>query len=368
MTKYMANHEFHALNAHFADAFWFVDEGFWNSPAASVFHKHLSTHQFLLVPAGEAAKTWLWLQYCLEWLCQKNWPVSKSVVGLGGGALLDLVALVAHLYKRGVPFISIPTTTLAMVDASLGGKCGINACGMKNMIGAMHEPLEHFLIPELLGDDLRASWIQEGMSEAYKHGLLQDLTLSKKVAHFFREPSQDELRVIIETAAKIKHEIMRQEKKQPGIRHLLNLGHTTAHGFEAAALEAGTVLSHGSAVAIGLVLESYLMSGKKVAFEIAHDLNALLPDLKELDRLWQKALAYMKHDKKGNGSTIAVTCFGKPGQMTLELSTQVELGLEEKEKTGYGYRQENAPNECWIKNIDVDKLRDCWKSFYHDFS
>lgn len=356
MTKYMTENDFQNLSAHFDAAVWIIDQRFWKSQTALYFSNHIPAENCLIVPGAEESKCWKWLEYCLEWLCEKKWPASKPIVGLGGGATLDLVALVAHLYKRGTPFISIPTTTLAMIDASLGSKCGINCLGIKNMIGAMHEPLEHYLIPALLGPDLEASWVKEGMSEAYKHGLISSCELQENVVQFLKSPNSSLLHLILDQAASIKLKIVELEKTQPGIRHLLNLGHTTAHAFEAAALEKNRALSHGSAVAIGLVIEAYLMQGKGTAFKIAHDLKVLLPNLKELDELWPKALMYMKHDKKGDGSKIAVTCFGKEGQMTHGCHS-----LDEN-------AQKIAENERWIKNIDVDTLRDCWKSFCHDFS
>lgn len=351
MTHYIKGECPQELNFHLIKSFWVVDEGFWGTKQAWWFRENISPDHVFVVPGGERAKSWIWLEAILETLCLKNWPADRALVGLGGGAVLDLSALAAHLYKRGMPFVSIPTTTLAMVDASLGGKSALNCAGMKNMIGAYHEPIQHYQIDSLLGEDLKAPWVIEGMSEAYKHGLIANLELCEQVVDYLKSPKKELLHKIIEQAALVKLDVVEKEKTDKGVRNLLNLGHTCAHGFEAAAMEAGISLSHGSAVALGLCFESYLMSGKLVSYQIAQDLEPLMPQIKSLDLISSRALICMRHDKKGDGSTIAFTRFGQRGQMML------------KEHAGGSFE-----NECWIQRVDCDKLRDCWKQWRQDLS
>lgn len=351
MTRYIENQTPEILKPLLSKAIWIIDSGFWQTEQALWFRQNISENDRILLPAGEKSKTWRSLEQTLEILCLKNRPKSLLLVGVGGGATLDLAALAAHLYKRGTDFISVPTTVLAMVDASIGGKCAINCLNIKNMIGAMHEPVEHYKIDELLGSDLRAPWIIDGMSEAYKHGLIADLSLCQSVANYLKNPTREELRIIISKASSIKINIVEKDRDEKGLRYVLNLGHTTAHGFEAVCLEAKIELSHGKALAMGLCFEALLMRGEFEALEIANDLKSILPDLSRLDPLCSKAFDCMKHDKKGDGSTIAITQFGQKGQMI----------------PGYAPDHQWDPGICskkeyWIKSVEREKLRDSWRT------
>lgn len=206
----------------------------------------------LTLPAGEAAKDWDHLREATEWLLGQQVERGDMVVALGGGVIGDLAGFAAAILRRGVRFVQIPTTLLAQVDSSVGGKTGINAAHGKNLIGAFHQPV-HVLADLSVLDTLEARDFRAGHGEVVKYALLGD-------ADFFhwleshgtalltgdRAARQEAVRRSVAMKAGI---VMRDETEQ-GERALLNLGHTFGHALEAAT-GYGDRLLHGEGVAIG---------------------------------------------------------------------------------------------------------------------
>lgn len=301
---------------------WLVDSSLRTLPCLTA----LDLRDVLFLPAGEASKDWGVLELIFDRMIQMQ-GCCMGVVCMGGGATLDVGALAAHLFKRGVALINIPTTLLAMVDASLGGKCGVNWRGYKNMIGAIHEPEQIITCYEILGLNLKANIVKDGLSEVYKHALLGSRELMVLLQQFMQEPQIEILKKLIPIAAAVKLDVVEREKMLPGIRHLLNLGHTVAHGLEASYFERGMTISHGRAVAIGLVVERWLQVSKnqeseRGCKEMAQELMTLIEqwpviDSKQLDG----AIDAMRYDKKGDGNKIIVSKFGEPFKMINQLSS-----------------------------------------------
>lgn len=210
----------------------------------------------LTLAGGESVKELPVLRRLWKKFWQYRIDRGQTVLIIGGGSVLDAVGFAAATWKRGIPFISIPTTFVAQIDAAIGGKVGINFRKGKNLIGTYAEPQAIWVLPDFLrtlpSRDLRAGWV-----EAYKHALLDGETLWKQIhdTAFTELPSSDLLRAL----AAVKLRFVGQDPHETqGIRQALNLGHTLGHVWEALAAHTASPLLHGEAVAIGLVQELWL--------------------------------------------------------------------------------------------------------------
>jgi 3-dehydroquinate synthase len=207
-----------------------------------------------VIADGEVAKSVTVLEEA--WQACAAWPLGRDdvIVALGGGVVGDLAGFVAATWMRGVALVQVPTTLLAMVDAAIGGKTGINLAAGKNLVGAFHQPLAVAADPDVLAtlpERLRV----EGAAEIVKAGLLADALLLERIE---RDPAgvrageAQLLRALVLRSAAIKAEIVGADEREGGVRAHLNLGHTYAHVLEALA-GYGTYL-HGEAVSVGLVV------------------------------------------------------------------------------------------------------------------
>ena len=212
------------------------------------------TSEALVLPAGEATKSWPHLTRCVEWLLEQKVERRDVVIALGGGVIGDLVGFAAAILRRGVRFVQIPTTLLAQVDSSVGGKTGINSPHGKNLIGAFHQPTRVLADIEAL-DTLEPRDFLAGYGEVAKYGLLGD-------ADFFEwlEENGPKLRDdlglrqhAIAHSVAMKAGIVTRDETEQGERALLNLGHTFGHALEAATGYSDRLL-HGEGVAIGCAL------------------------------------------------------------------------------------------------------------------
>jgi 3-dehydroquinate synthase len=183
----------------------------------------------------------------------------KSILlNLGGGVISDLGGFVACTYKRGIDFINIPTTLLAMVDASIGGKNGVDLDHLKNQIGIIHEPKAVVIDIDFL-ETLPQNEMRSGLAEMLKHGLIFDKSYWNKFKNL-KDLNTNYLEVLIHQSIQIKNEIVSKDLKEENIRKSLNFGHTLGHAIESYFLEENSqnTLLHGEAIAIGMILESYL--------------------------------------------------------------------------------------------------------------
>lgn len=213
--------------------------------------------ELLTFPAGEWNKTReTWGGLC-DRMLEHRFGRDAAVVALGGGVVGDLAGFVAATYLRGVPYAQVPTSLLAMIDSSIGGKTGVDAPAGKNLIGAFHQP--RFVLADLdVLTTLPASQVAAGTAEAVKHGVIAD-------ADYFELLEREHRAVIARDAAvlerivcrsvEIKAQVVARDEREAGVRAVLNFGHTVAHAIEAGArFEA----SHGEAVALGMVIEARL--------------------------------------------------------------------------------------------------------------
>lgn len=187
------------------------------------------------------------------------------LINVGGGVVTDLGGFVASTYMRGVPFINVPTSLLAMVDASVGGKTGVDLGPLKNLVGVINNPLGVVIDSQYLGT-LPAEELRSGMAEMFKHGLIRSEAYWNKMCDL-RSLSLADLDSLIHESVVIKNEVVMQDPKECGLRKILNYGHTLGHAIESYCLENPNrqCLLHGEAIAIGIVLATYL-SVKKLGF------------------------------------------------------------------------------------------------------
>lgn len=272
-------------------------------------------HVHLVLPAGESTKSWSHLGDTVEWLLAQNLERRDIVVALGGGVIGDLVGFAAAILRRGIRFVQIPTSLLAQVDSSVGGKTGINSPLGKNLIGAFHQPITVLADLDAL-DTLDARQMASGYGEVMKYGLLGDAAFFEWLEENGRavlEGDRQALMHAVTRSVQMKAEIVIEDETEQGRRALLNLGHTFCHALEAATGYSDRLL-HGEGVAIGcglafgLSARLGLVSQEDPARVYAHlqdlglkaqlsDIEGTLPDAGELVRL-------MGQDKKVLDGTI----------------------------------------------------------------
>jgi 3-dehydroquinate synthase len=342
---------------------WVVDEGFCSLPIGIKFREKFQMTNFFLYQEAEEGKNWLQLEKVLLWMC--NQPcIFSTVVALGGGACLDLAGLAAHLFKRGVELIHLPTTLLATIDAAVGGKCAVNFGGYKNMVGAFHPAVAIYACIEFLGKDYHQPWIQSGLSEVYKHGLIGDKKILELYRLFMIEGTSYLLGLLIERSVALKQKVVRLDLslEYRGVRDLLNLGHTVAHALESASRNQFSI-DHGQAVAIGIMIESCLFYSKEKLNLLS--LNQIFKDLSPLilevdSSVFQLSvttlLQIMKKDKKNSPQSITLSItlsnFGSIGDMIQKRSDIDYLYLVSDEEFI------NAWQQCKLRvaNIMSDKF------------
>uniref|UniRef100_A0A831U255 3-dehydroquinate synthase n=2 Tax=Thermus islandicus TaxID=540988 RepID=A0A831U255_9DEIN len=254
----------------------------------------LGVRHLLGLPGGEAAKRLEVYGKVLSWLAERGLPRNATLLVVGGGTLTDLGGFVAATYLRGIPYLAFPTTTLAVVDASVGGKTGINLPEGKNLVGAFHFPKGVYAELGAL-KTLPPFPFKEGLVEAFKHGLIAGDEALLEVEGL--SPEHPGLEAYLARAVAVKVRITEQDPLEQGERRLLNLGHTLGHALEAKTRHA---LPHGAAVAYGLLFAALLgkaLGGEDLLTPIRRLLGWLGPP--PLPRLaWEDVLPYLLRDKK----------------------------------------------------------------------
>ncbi|HET7585778.1 MAG TPA: 3-dehydroquinate synthase [Gemmatimonadaceae bacterium] len=217
--------------------------------------------ELVTIPSGEEHKTRETWGAVTDRLLALGAGRDSAIIALGGGVVGDLAGFVAATYMRGVPYVQVPTTLLAMVDAAIGGKTGVDTPAGKNLVGAFHRPAAVIIDPTTLAT-LPVHHRRNGAAEAIKHGVIADAEYFERVCTFLptldtldgREP---ELIALIARSVEIKAEVVREDEREQGggRRRILNFGHTLAHAIER---ETRYAIAHGQAVAIGMVIEARL--------------------------------------------------------------------------------------------------------------
>ena len=261
-----------------------------------------------VVPQGEGSKSFSTVETILKSMLEKQFSRKDCVVAVGGGVVGDLSGFVASLYMRGIDFYNIPTTLLSQVDSSIGGKTAVNLGGIKNIVGAFHQPKAVLIDLDTL-KTLPRRQIVNGLFEAIKMGATNDKELFEL---FYRGDWEDQLDVVIEKALLVKKYVVEQDEKESHLRKILNYGHTIGHGFESAAN--GRYL-HGECVALGMLYMSSEEVQDKLC-EIYENLGFELPEFYTFDM--EAVKEAITHDKKANHDKCSVVFVSEIGNGTIE--------------------------------------------------
>ncbi len=275
--------------------------------------------EIIEIDSGEESKT---IEVCIQiWNALSEYGADRRslFVNIGGGVISDMGGFIASTFKRGIDFINIPTTLLSQVDASVGGKVGVDLNHLKNEIGLFNNPAGVFVNSTFL-NTLDKRQILSGFAEVIKHGLVADVNYWKKImnADFTDLDSFDEL---IKTSVHIKNTIVLEDPHEQNIRKVLNFGHTVGHAIETFFLEHGSKkqLLHGEAVAVGMVCEAYLSSKvcKLSASELQEITEFIIDKYKSVkldDTDPHRLIELMKHDKKNEKGEINFSLLSSIGK------------------------------------------------------
>jgi 3-dehydroquinate synthase len=249
---------------------------------------------------------------------------------LGGGVVTDLGGFVASTFKRGIDFIHVPTTLLAMVDASVGGKNGVDLGHLKNQIGVINVP-KMVLIDSTYLETLPQNEMRSGLAEMLKHGLIYDANYWKQFLDLSQLDFAD-FDTLIYQSIEIKNNIVMQDPTENGIRKALNFGHTLGHAIESYFLENEhkKTLLHGEAIAAGMILESYLSWQKqsiteKDYLEIKNTLNSIFERIVFEESDLAPILDLLIHDKKNEYGTIQFALLDGVGKIKINQTAEKEL-------------------------------------------
>ena len=266
------------------------------------------------IKSGEEYKNISTCNFIWEQLTINNFDRNSLLINLGGGVIGDMGGFCASTYKRGLDFIHIPTTLLAMVDASVGGKLGIDFKGLKNQIGLFNNPNSVLISSEFL-ETLVENELKSGFAEVVKHALISDSSLWVKLKNLpFTDLDWED---IIDTSVQIKNKIVLADPFEKGERKKLNFGHTFGHAIESYYLEKGTPISHGEAVFMGMILEteiSDLSETKKNEIKNYILSNFALPYTPKKSNLHK----FLINDKKNQDGRINFTLLSEIGNCSFD--------------------------------------------------
>ncbi len=326
---------YESLNAYLSEAnysivFIMVDENTHELCLPQFMSQISGEYHFEIIEivSGEINKT---IETCVgvwEALSELGADRKSLIINLGGGVLTDLGGFVASTFKRGIDFINVPTTLLSMVDASVGGKTGVDLGTLKNQIGVINQPVMVLVVPAFL-NTLEERQVTSGFAEMLKHGLIKD---EKYWSALKTITSLDTIKQHILTSIEIKNKVVLQDPTEQGLRKILNYGHTLGHAVESYFLESEDkkTLLHGEAIGIGMILEGYL----------SHELTGLslndLEDIKTTFLSYYKKVDFsrqdisaivelMKYDKKNSHGNINFVLLQHIGKAQIDLTAPPHL-------------------------------------------
>ncbi len=318
------------LNTYIKDTqpsklFLLVDEH-TQANCASFFLQQLEidiTIEIIEIEAGEEHKTIETCNGVWQTLSELDADRKSLMLNLGGGVVTDLGGFVASTFKRGIAYINIPTTLLAMVDASVGGKTGVDLGNLKNQIGVISNA-EMVLIDVGYLATLPQNQMKSGLAEMLKHGLIQDQAYWKKMSDLSQLSLADLEQLIYESVI-IKNNVVTEDLNEDGIRKTLNFGHTLGHAIESYFLtntEKKTLL-HGEAIAIGMILAAYISNRitNLPHEEVAEIKSVLLQTFEKVsftEKDIEQIIELMKYDKKNSHGNINFVLLEKIGQCKID--------------------------------------------------
>lgn len=285
--------------------------------------------QHITIEANDENKTLDSLAHVWKELGDKGASRHSLMINLGGGMVTDLGGFAASTFKRGIRFINIPTTLLAMVDASVGGKTGINFNGLKNEIGVFC-PAETVILDTKFLETLDDENIRSGYAEMIKHGLLSNNNHWSELLNFdLAKPDLSQLSKMIGTSIAVKERIVEEDPREKSIRKALNLGHTMGHAFESYCINRKKTILHGYAVAWGIACELYL-SCIKCQFptdkmrQTVRFITQYYGNGKFTCKDYEELYEYMTHDKKNSAGRINFTLLSDIGEIRIDQTATKE--------------------------------------------
>jgi 3-dehydroquinate synthase len=284
----------------------------------------------VVIPAGESNKKVESVAKIWEFLSKNGGDRKSLLINIGGGMLTDLAGFAATTFKRGIDFLNVPTTLLSQVDASVGGKTGINFNGLKNEVGTFKEPVAVLINTDFIKTIDNENFIS-GFAEMIKHGLIYDTAhLAELEAFDFENIDYDLLQEIIKHSVDVKEYFVSNDLTEQNIRKALNLGHTIGHAFESLAMQQKRPILHGYAVAYGMITELFL-SVKKCNFPI-DDLKKITDWLLQVygkfeieEKDYMQLYELMTHDKKNESGRINFTLLPEIGKIEINQDCDKEL-------------------------------------------
>jgi len=284
--------------------------------------RDIPDNQILIIKPGEENKNLRQVEIVWNFLGEQKADRKSVLINIGGGMLTDLGGFAASTFKRGIDFINVPTTLLAMVDASVGGKTGINFRGLKNEIGVIQQAFHVFMyLPFLLTIDDEN--YRSGFAEMLKVALISDLKLWSDLKGFdlVKKP-EDVIAGLLWRAVMKKKEIIELDPRETGIRKALNFGHTVGHALESLCLADGHHLLHGYAVAFGMAIEASLsysfasLSSEEVQ-DIQQTIRTIYGDAPVELSEREKLIDFMRYDKKNEHNQINFTLVNEIGSFKI---------------------------------------------------
>lgn len=287
----------------------------------------------LLIPEGEPAKSFPTLQRILNRAAELHMTRQATLIALGGGVVGDVTGFAASIYMRGIAVVQIPTTLLAQVDSSIGGKTGVNFRVVKNLVGTFHQP-SLVLSDSAVFRTLPAREYSSGLYEALKYGIICDRDLFERFAAQIdrilkRDP--EVLEPLVARCAAIKGDIVSRDEKEGDLRRVLNLGHTVGHGLEAATRFRG--LKHGEAVGYGMIAATRISRalGRMAAADAGRVESVIasvgrLPSLKGIQ--FKAVIDALQHDKKVRDGAVHFILPREIGKVEVTRDVPLELVRE----------------------------------------
>ena len=292
------------------------------------FDKILS-YTLIQIKSGEKNKNIRTCEKIWNLLSKQNADRKSLLINLGGGVISDIGGFAASTYKRGIDFINIPTTLLAQVDASVGGKTGIDFSNFKNQIGTFAFPKAVFIDPAFL-NTLNKRELLSGFAEVIKHGLIADENYWRRISEISNNNILGgTIQELISTSIQIKNAIVSKDPYENGLRKALNFGHTIGHAIESASLKSKKKLLHGEAIALGMICEAYI--SRKCTGLPSDQLNGISSFIISIFKPapvkfpTKQLIALMKQDKKNNNSEINFSLLNSIGKVEINNSCSEEL-------------------------------------------
>lgn len=294
----------------------------------------LPKHTLVRIRAGEEQKHLATCELIWDALTRANFDRHALVLNLGGGVIGDMGGFCAATYKRGISFAQVPTTLLSQVDASVGGKLGIDFRGFKNHIGVFQQPNAVLIDPSFL-QTLPERELRSGFAEVIKHCLIADASMWEQIRR--RDLDEQDWSALVAHSVAVKERVVEQDPTEKGLRKILNFGHTLGHAVETHFLtQPRKRLLHGEAIAIGMVAEAFIAFQKKMIDEtllaqIEEYLFSVYGNVRLMDTDIDPVLALTLQDKKNRGNQVRMALLDGPGSCAFDVpvsAAEMRRGLD----------------------------------------